>query len=242
MTRPGVAQVRSWDPAALSQVAAEWEDAARRLVADVDAVLAEIEGGGHRWTGTAAEAAAGRARRLAGQVEAAARILVTAAVAAADGAEQIAAARHHVLALVEVAHRDGLSVADDGTVQPGPGAGPLLRMLAGGDPGAAADMLAARAARLSVEVTDALRRVGAADADAAADIAAVFASAPTTAPVPAPTVPAGAWPVQAADIVDAWPAMSQDRIAAQIAAMTPHQRDQLVTEFPHRVGNTDGVP
>ncbi|MGE2730479.1 alpha/beta hydrolase, partial [Mycolicibacterium vaccae] len=60
-------------------------------------------------------------------------------------------------------------------------------------------------------------------------------------PAPA-TVPAGAWPVVAADVVDGWPAMSQDRIAAQVAAMTPAQRDQLIAEFPRQVGNTDGVP
>jgi hypothetical protein len=36
--------------------------------------------------------------------------------------------------------------------------------------------------------------------------------------------------------------MSQDRIAAQIAAMTPEQRDRLITDFPREVGNTDGVP
>jgi len=36
--------------------------------------------------------------------------------------------------------------------------------------------------------------------------------------------------------------MSQDRIGEQIAAMTPAQRQRLITEFPQQVGNTDGVP
>jgi hypothetical protein len=36
--------------------------------------------------------------------------------------------------------------------------------------------------------------------------------------------------------------MSQDRIGEQIAAMTPAQRQRLITEFPQHVGNTDGVP
>jgi hypothetical protein len=36
--------------------------------------------------------------------------------------------------------------------------------------------------------------------------------------------------------------MSQDRIGDQIAAMTPAQRQRLITEFSQQVGNTDGVP
>ena len=39
-----------------------------------------------------------------------------------------------------------------------------------------------------------------------------------------------------------WPTMGQDRIAAQIAAMTPEQRQHLITTMPQQVGNTDGVP
>ena len=39
-----------------------------------------------------------------------------------------------------------------------------------------------------------------------------------------------------------WPTMGQDRIAAQIAAMTPEQRQHLISTMPHEVGNTDGVP
>jgi hypothetical protein len=36
--------------------------------------------------------------------------------------------------------------------------------------------------------------------------------------------------------------MSQNRIDEQITAMTPAQRQRLITEFPQQVGNTDGVP
>ena len=43
-------------------------------------------------------------------------------------------------------------------------------------------------------------------------------------------------------MVAGWPAMSQDRIGEQIAAMTPAQRQRLIAEFPQQVGNTDGVP
>ena len=56
------------------------------------------------------------------------------------------------------------------------------------------------------------------------------------------TAPAGAWPVPLADVVAGWSAIGQDRIANQIAAMTPEQRQRLIDEFPKQVGNTDGVP
>jgi hypothetical protein len=36
--------------------------------------------------------------------------------------------------------------------------------------------------------------------------------------------------------------MTQDSIAAQIAAMKPEQRRQLIESYPQQVGNTDGVP
>jgi hypothetical protein len=74
-----------------------------------------------------------------------------------------------------------------------------------------------------------LDRLATADKDAAADIDEAFA-------------PATASPVKSPDLVAGWPAMSQDRIGAQIAAMTPAQRQQLIAEFPRQVGNTDGVP
>jgi hypothetical protein len=104
----------------------------------------------------------------------------------------------------------------------------------------ARDVLSMRADALSKRITSALDRLGAADIDAAADIEEAFGSLP--APHPAATVPAGAWPVDAGDVVAGWPALGQDRIAGQIDAMSPDQRQRLVTEFPRQVGNTDGVP
>ena len=124
------------------------------------------------------------------------------------------------------------------SVRAGPPA--LLVALSGGDPVVARDMPTMRAGELSKRITDALDRLGAADADAAADISEAFAPSPT--PRPAATVPAGAWPVQASDVVAGWQAMGQDRIGDQIAAMTPAQRQRLIAEFPQQVGNTDGVP
>ena len=59
---------------------------------------------------------------------------------------------------------------------------------------------------------------------------------------PAPTAPAGGWPIPLADVVSGWSAIGQDRIANQITAMTPEQRQRLIDEFPKQVGNTDGVP
>ena len=92
---------------------------------------------------------------------------------------------------------------------------------------------------LTARIVAALDRLGAADADTAHDI--VEALNPPHAP-PAPTAPAGAWPVPLADVVAGWSAIGQDRIANQIAAMTPEQRQRLIDEFPKQVGNTDGVP
>ena len=103
----------------------------------------------------------------------------------------------------------------------------------------AGDLLALRAAELTRQIGADLDRLGEADSDAAADIEEAF-----ILPVdrPAPTTPAGAWPVSAADVVAGWSAMKQDRIAEQIAAMTPDQRERLIAEFPRQVGNTDGMP
>jgi hypothetical protein len=101
-------------------------------------------------------------------------------------------------------------------------------------------MLRMRASELTNQIVDALHLPAAADADAANDIEEALASA--SIPQAAATVPAGAWPVQAADVVAGWRALSQDRIAEQIAAMSPAQRQRLIAEFPQAVGNTDGVP
>jgi hypothetical protein len=237
VTRPTVSQAEAWQPDALRRLADGWDAAARRLGAYVDTVTADTR---DIWMGAAAETARDRAKTIAAEGDAATRALVVASVAAHDGADRIAAARSDVMARVAHARAEGFTVDDAGSVSARDGPPPLLIALSGGDPGVAGAMLRVRAAELSGQLRDALDRLGAADADAADDIAEAFASAP--APRAAVTVPAGAWPVQAADVVAGWPAMSQDRIASQVAAMTADQRERLVAEFPRQVGNTDGVP
>jgi hypothetical protein len=81
-----------------------------------------------------------------------------------------------------------------------------------------ADHAAVRAVAWAEEIGAALDRLGEADADAARDIDA------------------------AADVTAGWPTMNQERIAGQIAAMTPAQRARLIDEAPSIVGNTNGVP
>ena len=240
MTRPTVSQAQAWQPDSLRRLADGWSEAARFLVMLVDSAMRDVHRTRDFWTGAAADAARDNARDIATATDDAARCLVTASVAAQDGADQIAAKQASVRTCVADVRDDGFDVADEGTVSIRAGPSPLLVALSGGAPEVAHQMLAMRAEELTRQITDALDRLGAADGDAAADIAEAFASAPN--PRPAATVPAGAWPVQASDLVAGWPAMSQDRIHEQIAAMTPAQRQRLVLEFPHQVGNTDGVP
>ena len=240
MSRPTVTQAEAWRPDALRQLADAWDAAARKLGAHVDTVGREVNRSRDFWTGSAADTAHERAGTIVAAGDAAARALVTAAVAARDGADQIATAQADVLARVTAARTDGFVVGDDGSVAAANDPPPLLVALSGGSAEVAGDVLAPRAAELTRQIVDALERLGAADADAAHDIEEAFASPPTADA--APTVPAGAWPVQAADVVAGWPAMGQDRIAGQIAAMTPAQRQQLIGDFPGQVGNTDGVP
>jgi hypothetical protein len=225
--RPTLAQATAWRPEALHELADAWDNAAEVLIARVDTVAHAVD---DYWTGEAADAARRRAATITADAGALARSLVTAAVAARDGADQIATARADVLARVANARDEGFAVADDGSVLIRADPMPLLVALSGGDPGVARDMLAVRAVELSAQINDGLDRLGAADADAASDIAEAFASSSPAADA-ALTVPAGAWPT-----------MSQDRIAEQIAAMTPAQRQRLIAEFPQQVGNTDGMP
>ncbi|HYJ54932.1 MAG TPA: alpha/beta hydrolase [Mycobacterium sp.] len=240
MTRPTVPQAQAWRPEALHALADDWDSVARRLSAQIDGAEAAIERTREYWNGAAADAARRHAQRIASEADSVVHSLVMASVAAHDGADQMAAARSDALMLVEKARGDGFVVADDGSVTVGADPAPLLVLLAGGDAAVADELLDARAAELGEQIAAALDRLGAADADAAADIADAFDLDRATPP--AATVPAGAWPVQAADVVGGWPAMSQDRIAAQIAAMSAEQRDRLVAELPRQVGNTDGVP
>lgn len=243
MIRPTVSQAQRWRPEALLTLAEDFDVAARLLCERVRAAVGDAERSADYWIGAASDAARERARRIGAEADAVARRLVTASAAARDGAEQMGAARDAVLAEVHSAEQDGFLVSDDGSVTVGAGPVPLLVLLAGGQESVAQDLREHRAVALSARIRDALERLGSADADAAHDIASALASPGTEQrPAAAATVPAGAWPVQAADVVDAWPMMSQDRIAGQIAAMSAEQRHRLVAEFPRQVGNTDGAP
>jgi Alpha/beta hydrolase len=241
VTRPSVSQAEAWRPDSLRRLADDWDESARRLTMQIDSATAEMDR--DPGSGATADAASEDARQVAADGDDAARRLVLAAVAARDGADQIAAAQTAVLTRVAEARDGGFVVADDGTVSVASDPAPLLVALAG-DPAVAHDMLTMRSGRLGTQISDALDRLGAADADAAADIDEVFASAPL--PRAATTAPAGASPDPGASpesgAVAHWPAMSQNEIDEQIAAMTPAQRRQLVTDFPRQVGNTDGVP
>ncbi|RDH79296.1 alpha/beta hydrolase [Mycolicibacterium moriokaense] len=231
MTRPTVAQAEAWRPDALRRTADAWDAAATDLQTRVDAVARAVHGTRNSWTGSAADAARGQGDRIAAAGAFASRCLIAAAVAARDGAAQMTAARDVVLAVVSAARADGFIVADDGSVAGGD-TSTLLVTLSGGDRQLTADVLGAR-------IVTALDTLGAADADAAHDITEALSQA--HAP-PVDTFAAGGSPVPLADVVAGWPAISQDRIAAQITAMTPEQRQRLVDEFPKQVGNTDGLP
>jgi Alpha/beta hydrolase len=226
VSRPTVTQAQVWRPEALRRLADAWDEAAEDLVERVDGAMRSVAG----WAGASAEAAGQRAATLAADAEAAARSLVLAAVAARDGADQIEAAQADVLMRVSAARAEGFAVADDGAASLRDAPTPLLVALCGGDARVAREVLALRAAEVTLQIRAALGRLGAADADAAQDIDEAFDAPPADRTFPAGTVVAG------------WPTMSQDRIAAQVAAMTPDQRRRLVAEFPMQVGNTDGVP
>jgi hypothetical protein len=240
VTRPTVTQAEAWQPDSLLRLADGWDEEARRLKTHVDSVMREIRRSHEFWSGATADAARDNARGIAAAGDDAARRLVIASVAACDGADQIAAALAAVRMRVSEARGGGFDVADDGTVSIRAGPPALLVALSGGDAVVARDMLKMRADELSGQMMDALDQLGAADDDAADDISEAFAPSPI--PRAAATIPAGAWPVQASDVVAGWPAMSQDRVGEQIAAMSPAQRQRLIAEFPQQVGNTDGVP
>ncbi len=226
MTRPTVADAERWTPDALREAADAWDAAATDVHAQVEIAVQGVDASREFWTGSAAQGARLNALDVGRASQALARAMVMAAVAARDGADQIAAAQADVLARVADARADGFAVGDDGAVAASP-ASPLLVALSGGDAAVADDLLALRAAELTRRIGEDLDRLGDADRDAAADIEEAF-----TLPVdrPASTTPAN------------WPAMGQERIAEQIAAMTPDERERLVAAFPRQIGNTDGVP
>lgn len=237
MTRPRVSDAQAWQPDSLREAAASWQAAVTDAHADVEFAVQGVAATREVWTGSAAEVAREQALTIGRTSDALARAMVLAAVAARDAADQIAIARAAVLDLVSAAESEGFAVTDDGTVTVHDTPTSLLVALSGGDARVARDLLTMRAQELTLQVLAALDRLGAADADGAADIEEAFASPAARA---AATLPAGA--SSAGDLVAGWPVMSQDRIADQIATLTPEQRSRLVADFPRQVGNTDGVP
>lgn len=217
-TSPTVTEAKVWSPDSLHRAADGWERAAVSLQTQVDGVVRGVDATVDLWTGTAADAMRDDARAVTTTGTLVAECLLSAAVLARQGADRIGQARTVVLDLVDDAYALGCTVADDGTVTAS-SPNPLC-------------------AQMTVDIATALTVLGETDADVAEQIRDVFDSPATK------TTQAGAsgWTVPAADIVAGWPTLSQDRIAAQIAALTPEQRRQLVTEFPQQVGNTDGVP
>jgi hypothetical protein len=165
MSRPSLGQAAAWRPDALRRLADSWEETSR-VIHDGAAVASRTS---PPWSGASGDAARRNADAIAAQGDAVARALVLAAVAARDGADQMAQAQADVSARVEAAHATGFVVADDGSVVPD-APSPLLIMLSGNDAGIAAAMLGVRSAELSRQITDALDRLGAADDDAARDI------------------------------------------------------------------------
>ncbi|MCV7299104.1 alpha/beta hydrolase [Mycobacterium barrassiae] len=238
-TRPTVSEAQAWQPDSLRDAALSWQAAATDMHAHIAMTVQGVTVARKVWNGSAAEAARAEVLAVGRTSDALARAMVYAAVAARDGAEQIGIARNAVLELVSAAQAEGFAVADDGSVAVHDAPTTLLIAVSGGDVRVARELLILRAMELTAQIAGALDRLGAADADAAADIEEAFA---TPAERPPATVAAGASPIPLGELVAGWPVTGQDQIADQIAALNPEQRQRLVAEFPHQVGNTDGVP
>jgi hypothetical protein len=234
-----VSDAQAWQPDSLREAALSWQVAATDMHAEIEIAVQGVAATREVWAGSAAEAARDDVLTLGRRSDALARAMLLAAVAARDGADQIEITRTAVLDLVSAAESEGFAVADDGTVWVHDAPSSLLVALSGGDAAVAHELQVLRAQELTTQVSDALDRLGAADADAAADIEEAFA---TPVPRAAATAPAGASAALSGDVVAGWPVMGQDRIAEQIASLTPEQRQRLVADFPRQVGNTDGVP
>lgn len=232
MSRPTVTQAVNWQPQLLADLAGEWDRAAGMLQSHADTVGQAARA--TSWTGQAADAARAGITPAATGLPAMCRALILAAARARDGAVTLAAARDRVLGILAEAQAESCSVDEDGTVAAPSSAPELLVACSGGSPAAAAAMLDARCAELTRRLQDSLQRLGVADTEAASAIDAAF----HIASGPAAVRPAGA----AGADVGSWPTLSQDRIAAQIAALSPPERDLLVEQRSQEVGNTDGVP
>lgn len=176
MSRPSLTTALAWRPDALRRLADSWDQTARIIHGEAAAASEAGQNTGAVWSGASADAARHDAATFAAEGDGIARALVLAAVAARDGAGQLAAALADVQAHVEAARREGFLVGDDGSAVPAAAPSALLIMLAGNDPGVAVDLLAARGTELSRQITDALDALGEADADAARDVRDAFDS------------------------------------------------------------------
>jgi hypothetical protein len=233
VTRPTLSEAKSWRPDSLRQAADAWDAAAMDVHREFDVVVQGMHDTHDFWTGDAADAARERAARTGAEAAELARALVAAAVAARDGADVITTARDDVLGTVAAVRSQGFTVADDGTVTPPAQPPPPVLAAAGGDIELAQEVLRSGAEEFTREIIAKLEALGTADDDAAGDIDDAFHGVTSE-----PTQPAGLGD----DAVANWPTMSQDGISAQIAAMPPEQRRQLIESYPQQVGNTDGVP
>ncbi|BBZ76381.1 hypothetical protein MANY_17180 [Mycolicibacterium anyangense] len=232
MNRLTIAQAVSWQPERLTDLADEWDRAAGMLQGHADT----LDQAAHTtsWAGSAADAALSAAIPAAAGLRLLCRALILAAAQARDGALTLAAARDQVLGALAAAQAEGCSVSEDGAVRAPSSPPELLVACSGGSPAAAMTMLDARCAELTRQLQDSLDRLGVADTDAARAIDAAF----DITPGPAAVRPAGV----AGPDVGGWPTLSQDRIAGQLATLSPAERTALIEQRPHEVGNTDGVP
>lgn len=235
MTHPSVAQVQTWRPETLTEVADAWHDAAGRLQAQADAVDERAAGSTGVFNGSAADAARDAIGPATAGLRQLCRALILAAAEARDAADVLGRGRDRVLAVVADARDEGCPISDDGTIGPPPEPSALLLACSGGAESAARAMLEVRAAALTDALHQALSALGAADVEAARAIDAAFE---VTSPAPAAVRPAAA----AGDPVAEWPHLSQDSIAASVADMSDSQRQRLIEQRPGEVGNTDGVP
>ena len=218
---PTVSAVQAWRPLVLRDLADTWTRFAAELT-DQERRLVGLDR--DVFSGAAAQRAWQELDRCQGTLATAAACIQVAATALRQGADDIGEARASLLDLVASAHANGFDIADDGSVRPGINTVP--------------EQVTA-ATTLTTELRAALVRVD--DVDRAVALSVTQAlegspAAPPTAGSAPPTAPA------AADLVTAWPTMSQSSIRRQLEALSPEQSQALIEAAPQQVGNTDGVP
>ena len=234
--RPSVSQAQAWQPDELRGLADAWDRVARALHGHMRAADAAVP---DPWTGAAADEARTRAHAFCARGDAVARALVMAAVAARDGADQLAAAQHTVANLADTARREGFRVADDGTVTPAADPSALLILLSGSDAHAAGQLLELRAIELSRRIGEALDRLGAADDDAAHDLERAFDEAEGSGSIA--TVPAGAQRTGPDDPWDVRIAANRDAIAQAVLDVSPEAPNakQRIALYQSLLGEVD---